>query len=157
VRIIVELAGRTQIRYSHKDIWLPAMDILIIDQNPVPSSVHPTPHPESRQKQHHLRYVNVMEYWVQLEVYQQLRKLRRINRYIEPSEIVTYALNRLPPLYASCEEGKTYQLEKGKLHRAEIRTTVLDAIKHVLRDPIRKSTPLVPEEISEILSMSLVN
>jgi hypothetical protein len=133
------------------------MDILPIAPNPISSSVHPTPPLESCQKQYHFRYINIMEYWVQVEVYQQLRKLRRINRYIDSSEIVTYALNRLPPLYASCEEGKTHQLEKGKLHRSEIRTTVLDAIKNILQDPLRKSTPLVPEEISEILSISLVD
>ena len=92
-------------------------------------------------------YQNVMELLVNQEVNKQIRKLpSNLARYIDPVEVATYALNRLPPLYASCEKGQYQQRVRGeKRFRSEITTAVRQALAAVQRDPLRLSTPIVPE------------
>lgn len=95
---------------------------------------------------------NVMELLVAQEVEQQLRKLSpKVAMYINRVEVATYALNRLPPLYASCEEGKRKQQIQGKeKFRTQIATVVRQAIFAVQRDPLRFSTPLKKEQDKEV-------
>ena len=86
---------------------------------------------------------NLMEVFVKREIFAQLKKLPvNTARHLQPGEIATYALNRLPSLYASSEEGKAYQLQKAREFQEQIRTCVLQGIAAVLRDPLRKATPL---------------
>ncbi len=89
-------------------------------------------------------YVNVMESLVSEEVGQQLDKLPlRVRRYIKAEEVVTYALNRLPALYASSEKGLQYQRQ---LARRDMRSKIQDAVRQgivaVQVDPLRLSRPL---------------
>jgi hypothetical protein len=86
---------------------------------------------------------NLMEVFVKREIFAQLKKLP-INtaRHLQPGEIATYALNRLPSLYASSEQGKAYQIQKAREFQEQIRACVLQGIAAVLRDPLRQSTPL---------------
>lgn len=95
---------------------------------------------------------NVMELLVAQEVEQQMRKLSpKVAMYINRVEVATYALNRLPPLYASCEEGKRKQQIHGQQkYRTQISTVVRQAILAVQRDPLRLSTPLKKEQDKEI-------
>ena len=89
-------------------------------------------------------YINVMESVVTDEVNQQLQDVPgRIRRYLKMEEIVTYALNRLPTLYASSEEGLQYQrrLAKRDMPR-EVTNAVRQAIIAVQVDPLRLSQPL---------------
>lgn len=97
---------------------------------------------------------NVMELLVAQEVEQQLRKLSpKVAMCINRVEVATYALNRLPPLYASCEEGKRKQQIHGKeKFRNQISTVVRQAIFAVQRDPLRLSTPLKKEQDKEFQS-----
>jgi len=92
-----------------------------------------------------------MEILVAKEVKRQLRQLPpNLAKYIEQVEVATYALNRLPPLYASSEEGLRQQQLRGEKNFAEqIATAVRQALAAVQRDPLRISTPLAPEEGSE--------
>jgi hypothetical protein len=92
-------------------------------------------------------YQNIMELLVIQEVERQLDKLPpALARYIDPIEVTTYALNRLPPLYASSEKGKEKQYQRAKKeNKQEITTAVRQAIAAVERDPLRVSTPLTPE------------
>ena len=86
---------------------------------------------------------NLMEVFVKREIFAQLKKLPvNTARHLQPGEIATYALNRLPPLYASSEEGKAYQAQKAEEFQEQIRACVLQGIAAVLRDPLRKATPL---------------
>lgn len=79
---------------------------------------------------------------------------RQINRYpanirqnFNRIEVATHALNRLPPLYASCHEGFNKQKLKGRSkHSAEITKNVRQAFAAVQKDLLRISTPLVAEE-----------
>ncbi|MDB9528453.1 late competence development ComFB family protein [Oscillatoria sp. CS-180] len=89
-------------------------------------------------------YVNVMESLVTHEVTQQFRAIpTRVRRYLKAEEVVTYALNRLPALYASSKKGWQYQqrLAKQDLHR-KIKEVVRQAIMAVQIDPIRISQPI---------------
>jgi len=64
--------------------------------------------------------------------------------------VATYALNRLPPLYASSQEGRRHQQMRGKQkYNNEISTAVRQAFAAVQRDPLRRSTPLTRKEEAE--------
>lgn len=89
-------------------------------------------------------YVNVMELLVAEEVARQTQSLSpRVLKYLKGVEVETYALNRLPSLYASSEKGWQHQYEKAKqeLHN-QIKSAVRQAFAAVQVDPIRVSEPL---------------
>lgn len=89
-------------------------------------------------------YINVMESLVIQEVDHQLQQVTdNIRRYVNADEVITYALNRLPALYASSERGREYQSQRGQrnLHR-KIKEVVRQAIAAVQVDPIRLSQPI---------------
>ena len=89
-------------------------------------------------------YINVMELVVAEEVEQQLRQLpTRVLKYVKPIEVETYALNRLPSLYAASEKGWHSQYHRAKHElRKEIYDAVRRAIAAVQIDPLRASRPL---------------
>lgn len=89
-------------------------------------------------------YKNVMELLVEEEVGRQFNALpHRVSAYVNQVEWVAYALNQLPPLYATSEKGLRYQIQRGKSkHGAEIRQAVQRALAAIGRDPLRTSTPL---------------
>jgi len=89
-------------------------------------------------------YINVMELLVAEEVVKQIKGMPpRMLKYLKQSEVETYALNRLPALYASSEKGWQHQYEKAKreLH-SQIKSAVRQALAAVQVDPIRSSEPL---------------
>jgi hypothetical protein len=89
-------------------------------------------------------YENIMELLVKREIQRQMQKLSPQSiRFVDPVDVATYALNRLPPLYASTEKGREYQEEVGTTHlRQQISAKVCQAIAAVQRDPIRKRIPI---------------
>lgn len=89
-------------------------------------------------------YTNVMERLVAEEVDRQRAKLPpKLREYINRTEVETYALNRLPPLYASSEKGWQMQYEKaGKAHTDTVSQAVRRGIAAVQVDPLRASQPL---------------
>lgn len=91
-------------------------------------------------------YQNIMESLVQQEIHRQVKRLpAKLVEYIDVAEVATFALNRLPPLYASSEQGKERQSEKGQIKlKQEVATAVRQALAAVQRDPLRNSTPLSP-------------
>lgn len=96
-------------------------------------------------------YQNVMEVLVNEEVDRQMKQIPpKLVEYIDRVEVATYALNRLPPLYASSQEGQRHQQVRGKQkYNNEISTAVRQAFAAVQRDPLRRSTPLTREEAAE--------
>ncbi len=89
-------------------------------------------------------YINVMELLVAEEVEKQIAGLSpRVLKYLKGVEVETYALNRLPALYASSEKGWQHQYEKAKRElRHQIKSAVRQALAAVQVDPIRASEPL---------------
>ncbi|MFM1843024.1 MAG: hypothetical protein RLZZ490_1766, partial [Cyanobacteriota bacterium] len=92
-------------------------------------------------------HVNVMETLVYEEIDKQLRFYpKNLRTYLNLTEVATYALNRLPPLYASSQKGVEEQRRvAGRQYKAEITSAVRRAIAAVERDPLRNSTPIVSE------------
>ncbi len=91
-------------------------------------------------------YLNVIESLVAQEVERQLRHLPpHLVTYIRRDEVIAYALNRLPPMYATSIEGWQRQQRRAKSECLDrIVRAVRQGLAAVQRDPIKVSTPLVP-------------
>jgi len=96
-------------------------------------------------------YTNVMERLVAEEVQRQKGKLPpKLREYIKTVEVETYALNRLPALYASSEKGWQMQYEKaGKTNAESVSKAVRQGIAAVQVDPLRASQPLSVKQNDE--------
>lgn len=90
---------------------------------------------------------NVMEELVTEEINKQLKRYpRKVAKFINQVEVLTYALNRLPPLYASSHKGLNRQKIRGKAElQIKITRTVREGIKQVQNDLVRISNPLTEE------------
>jgi Late competence development protein ComFB len=95
---------------------------------------------------------NAMELLVAEEIERQLEFLSWDDKdFINKIEVATYALNRLPSLYASSEEGIAWQKRKGqKEYQTQITDTVREALEIVQKDPARFYTPLSSSEKQEM-------
>jgi hypothetical protein len=89
-------------------------------------------------------YKNVMELLVEEEVVRQSKLLPpRMASYVNQVELVAYALNQLPALYATTEVGLEHQLKRGReRHGQTIAQAVRQALAAVSRDPLRTHPPL---------------
>lgn len=89
-------------------------------------------------------YRNVMDSLVAEEVERQVRQLPpKLMRYVNQAEVIAYALNRLPPLYATSEKGWQQQYVKAKREmHSQIVLAVRQALAAVQRDPLRSVAPL---------------
>ncbi len=101
-------------------------------------------------------YMNVMEILVEEEVRSQTQNLSdRTAEVLRSGEIIAYALNQLPSLYATTQRGLDYQVKEGrKKYAVEITKAVRCAINAVMRDPIMAAVPLgaqVPSSLRKVL------
>lgn len=89
-------------------------------------------------------YLNVMESLVAEEVKRQLKHLPpKLVKYLNPAQVIAYALNRLPALYATSIEGWYQQEKRAKDEFAEqISRAVRQGLAAVQRDPLKVTTPL---------------
>jgi Late competence development protein ComFB len=89
-------------------------------------------------------YINAMEILVETEVDRRINQLTEGHRaYLNRMEIIAFALNKLPSLYATGEKGLEFQLAQGRAqHAARIQQAVQQSLAAVLRDPILNYTPL---------------
>lgn len=102
-------------------------------------------------------YINVMELLVAEEVGQQIKALPpRVVKYLKVVEVETYALNRLPSLYASSERGWQHQYDKAKreMHN-QIKSAVRQALAAVQVDPLRSSAPLQINDGTDVANGAL--
>ncbi|XWK89169.1 MAG: late competence development ComFB family protein [Phormidium sp.] len=97
-------------------------------------------------------YRNAIEPIVIQEVEHQLKKLSpNILEYINSAQIIAYALNRLPALYATSKEGwNAQQLRAQKQMKEQITTAVRQGLAAVQRDPLKISTPLLIQEEAKL-------
>lgn len=103
---------------------------------------------------------NVMEDLVHEEIVRQLRHYpKNLAGYINKVEVATYALNRLPALYASSQNGQSQQSQIArKKYKDQVVSAVRRAIAAVERDPLRISAPIVSDlENHYDLSKTLLN
>ena len=89
-------------------------------------------------------YRNVMDSLVVEEVEKQLPRLSaRVTSYVNKAEVIAYALNRLPALYATSEKGWEQQRTRARKELdSQIIMAVRQAIAAVQRDPLRAMVPL---------------
>lgn len=83
------------------------------------------------------QFINVMEELVLSEAIARVAEIEATSdRVLDVGDIAAYALNRLPPLYATTEEGANFQRSKAKeeLHEL-ISQQVEDAISRNLNRP----------------------
>jgi len=67
------------------------------------------------------QFINVMEELVLTEAIARVAEIEaRSNQVLDVGDIAAYALNRLPPLYATTEEGATYQRKRAKEELQEL-------------------------------------
>jgi len=67
------------------------------------------------------QFINVMEELVLTEAIARVAEIEAQNECtIDLGDVAAYALNRLPPLYATTEEGATYQREKARHELADL-------------------------------------
>lgn len=101
------------------------------------------------QKKQTYKNQNVMEFLVDQEIEYQLDNRKTppgLSAYISVLEVATYALNRLPALYASSTEGIERQKRIGKeKYKRKIEQAVSLGFAAVERDPLRKSNPITIE------------
>ncbi len=92
-------------------------------------------------------YENIMEPLVHAEIEKQLRFYpKNLKAYINKVEVATYALNRLPALYASSRQGKEQQHRIAqRKYKEEITSAVRRAIAAIEKDPLRNSEPIVSD------------
>lgn len=82
---------------------------------------------------------------------QMVRLSHNIKKFINPLEVATYALNRLPALYASSQQGFNKQKLKGRSeYSVKITQEVRKGFAAVQQDLLRTSTPLLAENEAEI-------
>jgi hypothetical protein len=106
---------------------------------------------------HRKLYINVMELLVSEEVERQLANLpERVSKYIKRTEVETFALNRLPALYASSEKGLQHQYDRAlSEYKNQIFNAVRQAFAAVQVDPIRLSQPLKLNQEEEAVLQAL--
>jgi hypothetical protein len=93
-------------------------------------------------------YKNVMEALIAEEIKAQINQSSAYRtQKINVTEVATYALNRMPPLYASSQEGLYRQKQRAqKEFGPRLKAAVAQGLKVVTQTPLRLTTPLVPEE-----------
>lgn len=91
---------------------------------------------------------NVIEELVNQEIEQQLRSFQpKLAKYINKVDVMTYAMNRLPAMYASSEKGWQHQMLRAKKEFGnQVTIVVRQALAAVQRDPLRVQIPLKPQE-----------
>lgn len=83
------------------------------------------------------QFINVMEELVLTEVIAKVAEIEASSESsLDVGDITAYALNRLPPLYATTEEGANYQRKRAKTELQEfISQQVAEAIDRYLDQP----------------------
>jgi len=95
---------------------------------------------------------NVMEVLVAEEIERQIVRLpSNIKKFVNPIEVATYALNRLPALYASSQQGFNKQKIKGRSeYSVKITQEVRKGFAAIQQDLLRTSTPLTADAEHDI-------
>jgi Late competence development protein ComFB len=76
------------------------------------------------------QFINVMEELVIAETIGQITAIELDNDVqLDVGDIAAYALNRLPPLYATTEEGASYQRERAQ---AELQDSIVQQVKSAI-------------------------
>lgn len=83
------------------------------------------------------QFINVMEELVLTEAISQVAEVEsKSDRTLDLGDVAAYALNRLPPLYATTEEGASYQRDEARAELSElIAQQVTESVDRSLNQP----------------------
>ncbi len=83
------------------------------------------------------QFINVIEELVLTEAISQVAEVEaKSDQTLDLGDVAAYALNRLPPLYATTEEGASYQREKARAELADLITRqVAESVGRSLNQP----------------------
>ena len=83
------------------------------------------------------QFINVMEELVLTEAISQVAEVEsKSNQTLDLGDVAAYALNRLPPLYATTEEGASYQRDKARAELSDlIAQQVTESVGRSLNQP----------------------
>ncbi len=82
------------------------------------------------------QFINVMEELVLTEAIAYLARLSPADgRFLDLGDVAAYALNRLPPLYATTEEGAAYQRERAQ---RELRSLIDEKLEEAVARSIKQ-------------------
>lgn len=90
-------------------------------------------------------YKNIMEILVDEEIDRQTCEFtKELAQKLNRIELATYALNRLPSLYASSREGVEFQYARGESEFQDLIESVVQQALAIVREaPHRESTPFL--------------
>ncbi|MCW6035522.1 late competence development ComFB family protein [Spirulina subsalsa FACHB-351] len=101
------------------------------------------------------QFINVMEELVLSEAIARVAEIEATtDKVLDVGDIAAYTLNRLPPLYATTEEGASYQRQKAKEELQElINQQISDAISRSLEQPefYPERTPVAKTSSGDVL------
>lgn len=85
------------------------------------------------------QFINVMEELVLTEAITRVAEIDPSSHAtLDVGDVAAYALNRLPPLYATTEDGASYQRQRARVEMIYLITQqVNEAIEHNLKHPQR--------------------
>ncbi|MDP5338304.1 MAG: late competence development ComFB family protein [Nodularia sp. (in: cyanobacteria)] len=91
------------------------------------------------------QFINVMEELVLSEAIARAAEIEATSdRSLDVGDIAAYALNRLPPLYATTEEGASYQRLRAKAELQElISQQITESIGRNINQPNDNRTPVL--------------
>jgi Late competence development protein ComFB len=82
------------------------------------------------------QFINVMEELVLTEAIARVAEIEAKNECtLDLGDVAAYALNRLPPLYATTEEGASYQRDKA---RGELSSLIADQVQEAIGHNINR-------------------
>ncbi|PSF36648.1 competence protein ComFB [Aphanothece hegewaldii CCALA 016] len=107
------------------------------------------------------QFINVMEELVISEATVRVGELESVNNIVlDVGDIAAYALNRLPPLYATTEEGASYQRQRAQ---EELQDLIAQQVEEAIasfstrplinpeRSPIQKSKEDIFHQMNNLL------
>ncbi|WP_225896434.1 late competence development ComFB family protein [Amazonocrinis nigriterrae] len=99
------------------------------------------------------QFINVMEELVLTEAIARVAEIEATSESsLDVGDIAAYALNRLPPLYATTGEGANYQRQRAQADLEElISQQVTEAINRSLHQPNDNRTPIPKNTGNEVL------
>ena len=100
---------------------------------------------------------NVLEDLVKKEVANQLVHMEAVlPRKVSADDVTAYVLNRLPAMYATTEQGVTWQTQKAKEQLAnQIEVTVIEALMTLSKTPRRLASPIPLVKFEEDCEQSI--
>ncbi len=106
------------------------------------------------------QFINVMEELVLSEAVAKVAEIEASsNLVLDLGDIAAYALNRLPPLYATTEEGAIYQRERAI---ADLHTLIAQQVKEAIernqdRPQFHKERKVIKQKAEDINVLSQLN